>query len=90
MSDKGKQRVITDRSKTREPFLAPDVTHIDYKDVTLLHRFISDKGKVRSRSITGITRTQQRMVAKAVKNAREMALLPYPPHGVHVGRGGRR
>ncbi|MFC6286356.1 30S ribosomal protein S18 [Nocardioides sp. GCM10027113] len=61
----------------RAPLLAPDVEHVDYKDVALLRTFISDRGKIRSPRTTGITPRQQRMVARAVKNAREMALLPY-------------
>lgn len=61
----------------RKPLLGRDVTHVDYKDTALLRTFISDRGKIRSRRITGITPQQQRMVTRAVKNAREMALLPY-------------
>lgn len=53
------------------------VTYIDYKDVNLLRRFISDRGKIRSRRVTGVTPRQQRRLAAAIKNAREMALLPY-------------
>lgn len=53
------------------------ITTVDYKDVQLLRTFISDKGKIRSRSVTGLTVQQQRTVATAIKNAREMALLPY-------------
>lgn len=51
---------------------------IDYKDTALLRRFISDRGKIRSRRVTGLTPRQQRAVAVAIKNAREMALLPSP------------
>lgn len=51
---------------------------IDWKDTALLRRFISDRGKIRSRRTTGLTPRQQREVALAIKNAREMALLPYP------------
>lgn len=61
----------------KSPMLAPDVDHVDYKDVALLRRFISDRGKIRSRRITGLTPRQQRLVTRAVKNARELALLPY-------------
>lgn len=50
---------------------------VDYKDVTTLRLFISERGKIRSRRITGLTVQQQRQVANAIKNAREMALLPY-------------
>lgn len=53
------------------------VTTVDYKDVSLLRTFISERGKIRSRRVTGLTPQQQRQVAVAVKNAREMALLPY-------------
>ncbi|GGL53759.1 hypothetical protein GCM10014719_63820 [Planomonospora parontospora subsp. antibiotica] len=53
------------------------VDRIDYKDTDLLRRFISDRGKIRSRRITGVTVQQQRRLARAIKNAREMALLPY-------------
>ncbi|SDJ99988.1 small subunit ribosomal protein S18 [Nonomuraea maritima] len=53
------------------------VDHVDYKDVDLLRTFISDRGKIRSRRVTGVTVQQQRRIACAVKNAREMALLPY-------------
>jgi len=52
-------------------------TAIDYKDVALLRKFISDRGKIRSRRVTGNCGTHQRAVSIAVKNAREMALLPY-------------
>ncbi|WP_406199046.1 30S ribosomal protein S18 [Streptomyces sp. NBC_01017] len=53
------------------------ITYIDYKDTDLLRRFLSDRGKIRSRRITRVTAQQQRNLAKAIKNAREMALLPY-------------
>lgn len=50
---------------------------VDYKDLNLLRRFISDRGKVRSRRVTGLSRQHQRELALAVKRARELALLPY-------------
>jgi small subunit ribosomal protein S18 len=50
---------------------------IDYKDLMLLRRFISDRGKVRSRRVTGLSRQHQRELALAVKRARELAMLPY-------------
>jgi len=50
---------------------------IDYKDVNLLRKFISDRGKIRARRVTGNCTQHQRDVAMAVKNAREVALLPY-------------
>ncbi len=54
------------------------VSTVDWKDVALLRKFISDRGKIRARRVTGLTPKQQRQVATAIKNAREMALLPYP------------
>jgi small subunit ribosomal protein S18 len=53
------------------------VEYIDYKDVDLLKRFISDRGKIRSSRVTGTNPQYQRLLAEAIKNAREMALLPY-------------
>ena len=50
---------------------------IDYKDVNLLQRFMSDRSKLKARRMTGADVQQQREIATAVKNAREMALLPY-------------
>ncbi|MGX1132205.1 small subunit ribosomal protein S18 [Streptomyces glaucescens] len=53
------------------------VTYVDYKDTELLRKFISDRGKIRSRRVTRVGSQQQRQLARAIKNAREMALLPY-------------
>ncbi|TAK70312.1 MAG: 30S ribosomal protein S18 [Actinomycetota bacterium] len=50
---------------------------VDYKDTGLLRKFISDRGKIRARRVTGNCTQHQRDIAVAVKNAREMALLPY-------------
>jgi small subunit ribosomal protein S18 len=63
--------------KKQNPLKAAKVEHVDYKDTALLRKFISDRGKIRARRVTGVTVQQQRDIAKAVKNAREMALLPY-------------
>ncbi|MEU0535927.1 30S ribosomal protein S18 [Amycolatopsis tolypomycina] len=60
---------------------ANKITHVDWKDVDLLRKFISDRGKIRARRVTGLTPQQQKQVATAIKNAREMALLPYPSAG---------
>jgi small subunit ribosomal protein S18 len=54
------------------------VAVVSYKDTARLRMFISERGKIRSRRVTGLTVQQQRQVAMAIKNAREMALLPYP------------
>lgn len=53
------------------------VEEIDYKDLSLLKRFLSDRGKTRSRRVTGLSRKHQEQYALAVKRARELALLPY-------------
>ncbi|WP_372348373.1 30S ribosomal protein S18 [Streptomyces sp. KL116D] len=59
------------------PLDAAGITYVDYKNTDLLRKFISDRGKIRSRRVTHVSRRQQRQIARAVKNAREMALLPY-------------
>jgi small subunit ribosomal protein S18 len=59
------------------------VTTLDYKDTGRVRVFISERGKIRSRRVTGLTVQQQRQVATAIKNAREMALLPYPTTTFH-------
>ena len=58
-------------------FCKEKVQEIDYKNASQLRRYISERGKIRSRRITGACRRHQRQVAVAVKRAREMALLPY-------------
>jgi small subunit ribosomal protein S18 len=58
-------------------FCKEKVTYIDYKDTGLLRKFISDRGKIRARRVSGNCTQHQRDVAMAVKNSREMALLPY-------------
>jgi small subunit ribosomal protein S18 len=58
-------------------FCKDKTTYIDYKDTALLRKFISDRGKIRARRVTGNCTQHQRDVAVAIKNSREMALLPY-------------
>jgi small subunit ribosomal protein S18 len=58
-------------------FCKDRIAYVDYKDVSLLRKFVSDRGKIRARRVTGNCSQHQRDVATAVKNAREMALLPY-------------
>ena len=69
--------VLRKPKKKQNPLKAAKITYIDYKDTTLLRKFISDRGKIRARRVTGNCSQHQRDVAIAVKNAREMALLPY-------------
>jgi small subunit ribosomal protein S18 len=65
-----------DRFRPRK-YTRINVDHIDYKDLATMRRFISDRGKVRSRRVTGLSRRHQQQLALAVKRAREIALLPY-------------
>jgi len=58
-------------------FCQEELTHVDYKDTGLLRKFISDRGKIRARRVSGNCTQHQRDVATAIKNSREMALLPY-------------
>jgi small subunit ribosomal protein S18 len=58
-------------------FCKDKVAYVDYKDTPLLRRFISDRGKIRARRVTGNCTQHQRDIAVAMKNSREMALLPY-------------
>ncbi|MFV0406405.1 MAG: 30S ribosomal protein S18 [Propioniciclava sp.] len=59
------------------PVKSIKVGHVDYKDTALLRKFISERGKIRARRVTGLSVQEQRKVAIAIKNAREVALLPY-------------
>ncbi len=65
------------RKKKVSVLTTEKVEYIDYKDVNLLKRFVSDRAKVRARRVTGNDTQQQAEVARAIKNAREMALMPY-------------
>ena len=58
-------------------FCKDKVDYVDYKDLAMLRKFVSDRGKIRARRVTGNCAQHQRDVAAAVKHAREMALLPY-------------
>jgi len=66
------------------------ITYVDYKDVNLLRRFMSERAKIRARRVTGNDAQQQREVARAIRVAREMALLPYSVRQVtHRSKGKR-
>jgi small subunit ribosomal protein S18 len=71
-------------------FCKTKVDEIDYKNVGELRRYVSEKGKIRSRRISGACRRHQRQVAVAVKRAREVALLPYVADGRDDRPGGGR
>ncbi len=77
------------RGKKKVSILTQEkIEYVDWKDVNLLRRFTSDRAKIRARRVTGNSAQQQRDVAMAIKNAREMALLPYE-NRVTTQRGGR-
>ena len=77
--------------KKANPIKVEKVEYIDYKDVNLLTRFVSDRSKIRNRRVSGNSVQQQRDIANAIKNAREMALMPYTKRvaQTRTGRGGR-
>ncbi|MBO9577235.1 MAG: 30S ribosomal protein S18 [Microbacteriaceae bacterium] len=79
--DRRKPRVKGKDGKNAAAPKSITVGVIDYKDVATLRKFISERGKIRSRRITGVSVQEQRLIATAVKNAREMALLPYAGAG---------
>ena len=67
--DRGKRKVCQ--------YCKNGISEVDYKQHTVLRTYVSEKGKIRSRRISGACRRHQRKVAVAIKRAREMALLPY-------------
>ncbi|MEN8233456.1 MAG: 30S ribosomal protein S18 [Actinomycetota bacterium] len=69
--------MVDNRRRKRIVYRFTEDEFVDYKDVALLRKFMSDRGKIRSRRVTGLNEKRQREVATAIKNAREMALLPY-------------
>jgi small subunit ribosomal protein S18 len=71
-------------------FCADHAAWVDYKDTNLLRRFISDRGKIRSRGNTGTCAQHQREVATAIKTARELALLPYAVRTLAADKPGGR
>lgn len=74
--DGGQRRPFFRRKKTC-PFSGANAPKIDYKDTKLLQRFISERGKIVPARITAVSSSKQRLLAKAIKRARFMALLPY-------------
>nr|WP_174269522.1 30S ribosomal protein S18 [Corynebacterium otitidis] len=76
-SNNRRNRHEPSRRNKKNPLKAAGIEKVDYKDTNTLRQFISDRHKIRSRRVTGLSPKQQREVATAVKNAREMALLPF-------------
>jgi small subunit ribosomal protein S18 len=90
--DRGKRapKDLGRRTKKKPCVFCKDhVEFVDYKDVNLLRRYMSDRGKIRARRVSGNCAQHQRDVAVAIKTARELALLPYTQRTVSEGRGGR-
>jgi small subunit ribosomal protein S18 len=84
-----KTKETTKKFKKKPSILSQaQVSYVDYKDVDLLQRFVSDRSKIRARRVSSNDVQQQRDVATAIKNAREMALMPYAKR-VTNQRGGR-
>ncbi len=65
------------KKKKKCPFTAAGIKHIDYKDIETLKKFITDRGKILPRRITGVSAYHQSHLAKAIKQARNVALLPF-------------
>ncbi|KMO69961.1 30S ribosomal protein S18 [Mycolicibacterium chlorophenolicum] len=75
---RGRRDPLAAPKKRRNLLSALGIERVDYKDTATLRQFLSERGKIRSRAVTGVTVQQQRQVSAAIKTAREMALLPYP------------
>lgn len=75
----GPRRVFFRRRKSC-PLSGPNAPKIDYRDVKLLSRFISERGKILPSRITSVSTKKQRELARAIKRAREIALLPFAAH----------
>jgi len=76
-SKKNNQKKIIFRRKRTCPFLLENAPDINFKDIKLLQRYISERGRIIPRRITGISSKAQRTLSQAIKHARILALLPY-------------
>ena len=74
---KRRRPMVDTRKKKIDCSFCKNGKEVDYKDITMLRKFVSERGKIRSSRVTRLCGVCQRQVAIAVKNAREMALLPY-------------
>lgn len=84
-------KIDTRRGVKKKPcsFCQHGVISVDYKDLAQLRKYISDRGKIRGRKVSGNCQQHQRDVTDAIKTARELALLPYTQRTVTERRGGR-
>ena len=72
-----KKPSIFSRKRKQCPFTFSNVDYIDYKDIDTLREFVTERGKILPRRITGVSQFHQRLLKKAIKRARHMALLPF-------------
>lgn len=72
-----KKKKLKFKKRKFNKFLPKDIRYVDYKDTELLGKFINNHGKIVPGAVSGLTASQQRVVARAIKRARQMALLPY-------------
>ena len=88
MSEDAARRPFFRRRKTC-PFSGDNAPLIDYKDIKLLQRYLSERGKIVPSRITAVSKKKQRELARAIKRARELALLPYIISEIYCDRGQR-
>jgi ribosomal protein S18 len=90
-SNRRRRKPETDRRVKKKPcyFCVEKIDYVDYKDVAMLRRFMSERAKIRSSRVTGNCVQHQRKVAQGIKRAREMALLPYISIGTTTPRRSR-
>ncbi|MEM8629070.1 MAG: 30S ribosomal protein S18 [Chlamydiota bacterium] len=74
---KGKNSSIFSRRKKQCPFTVSGCKHIDYKDTEMLSHFVTERGKILPRRITGVSHRYQKLLKAAIKKARHVALLPF-------------
>lgn len=74
---RGTSPVIRGKKKKPCPVAASGIVHIDYKDTELLQKFVTDRGKILPRRITGVCAKNQRLITKAINQARHMALMSF-------------
>jgi small subunit ribosomal protein S18 len=74
---RAKRQDMAQRPKKRRNILGSEARYVDYMDIKLLDRFINDQGKILPRRITGLTAFQQRLVTRAVKYARHLAMMTF-------------
>ncbi len=78
MQNKGEKRDFVRRGRKKECYFTKNhIEHIDFKDVELLKKFVTERGKILPRRVTGTSAKYQRKLAIAIKRARHMALLPF-------------